>query len=209
MILRSALPSPFGRMVKLAAHVLGQMDSITFEAADTADDKDSIRKQNPLGKIPALVVGKRVIYDSRVILEYLDQQAGGGAIIPASGDARIDCLVRNARNSGILDAAILIVYETRMRPEDKYVEDFVEYQRGKIRRSLDEVAGEGASYDGGAKPDIAQIGLACVLDYLDFRKQVDWRGHCPDHAGYMQAFADAVPGYRETLPPDIDPAPWR
>ena len=209
MILRSAPPSPFGRMVKLAAHVLGLMDGIKVEQTDTMDAGDSIRGQNPLGKIPALIDGKRVIYDSRVILEHLDQKAGGGVIIPASGDARIDCLTRNARNSGILDAAILIVYEGRLRPEDKYVESFVEYQRDKIRRALDQIAGESAEYASGAKPDIAEIGLATVLDYLDLRKPLDWREHCPGHAGYMEAFAAAVPGYRETLPPDIDPAPWR
>ena len=209
MILRSSPASPFGRMVSLAAHVLGQHDDITVKVADTSDDSDDLRQQNPLGKIPALLVGKKTIFDSRVILEYLDQKAGGGGIIPVSGDARYECLVRNSRNMGILDAAILVVYETRFRPEDKYVEDFVEYQRGKIRRSLDQIAAEGADYGGGAKPDLNQIGIACVLDYLDLRKQVEWRDHCPDHAGYMQAFADAVPGYRETLPPGVSPAPWR
>ena len=209
MILRSALPSPFGRMVKLAAHVLGLMGDITVEQTDAMDSSDSIRQQNPLGKIPALIDGDRVVYDSRVILEYLDWKAGGGVIIPASGDARVDCLVRNARNNGILDAAILIVYEGRLRPEDKYVETFVEHQRDKIRRALDQVAGESAEYASGARPDIAEIGLATVLDYLDLRKPLDWREHCPGHAGFMQEFADAVPGYRETLPPDIDPAPWR
>ena len=209
MILRSAPPSPFGRMVKLAANVLGLQDSVTVEDTDTNDPGDSIRRQNPLGKVPALVVGDRVIYDSRVILEYLDAEAGGGIVIPAAGKARFDCLVEYARSSGILDAAILVVYEGRFRPEGMRVESFVEYQRDKIRRALDQMAGEDAGYAAGARPDIAQIALACTLDYLDLRKPVDWRDHCPGHAGFMQAFADAVPGYHATLPPDIDAAPWR
>ena len=209
MILRSSPTSPFGRIVKLAAHALGAMGDITVEETDTADPGDSIRRQNPLGKIPALVTGEGVVYDSRVILEYLDQRAGGGAIIPAPGKARIDCLTLYACNSGILDAAILIVYEDRMRRDDKFDEGFVEYQRDKIRRALDQMAGEEAEYAAGAKPDIGQISLACTLDYLDLRKPLDWRDHCPGHADFMQAFAGAVPGYGETLPPDIGPAPWR
>ena len=82
MILRSAPASPFGRMVKLAAHVLGLMDQITVEHSDTTDPDDTIRLQNPLGKIPALITDSRVIYDSRVILEYFDHLGGGGTIIP-------------------------------------------------------------------------------------------------------------------------------
>lgn len=209
MILRSADASPFGRMVKLAAHALGVMDRITVEACDTGNPDDAIRQQNPLGKIPALITDERVIYDSRVIIEYLDLMAGGGIIIPSAPDARIDCLIRNARINGILDAAILVVYEGRFRPDEKRVESFVEYQRDKIRRALDAIAAEGVQYSNGARPDISEIGLATALDYLDFRHQLNWRDHCPGHADFMQAFADAVPGYRETLPTGIEPAPWR
>ena len=83
MILRSSPPSPFGRLTKIAAHVLGLYDQITVEFTDTNDANDSIRAQNPLGKIPALILDDgRVIYDSRVIVEYMDSLAGGGKIIP-------------------------------------------------------------------------------------------------------------------------------
>lgn len=209
MILRSAPASPFGRMVKIAAYALGVMDNIEVVEADTADPSDNLRQQNPIGKIPALLVDDRVIYDSRVILEYLDMQAGGGQIIPAAGEARLDVLVRNARANGILDAALLVVYESRFRPEAMRVEEVVENHRGKIRRGLDDIAREEASYGNGAMPDISEIGLACTLDYLDFRKQVDWRDHCPAYAAWMQDFAASVPGYQATLPPGIDAAPWR
>ena len=70
MKLRSAGPSPFGRKVRIAAAALGLAGDITVENTDTMDEDDSIRRQNPLGKIPALILDDgRVLYDSRVIVE--------------------------------------------------------------------------------------------------------------------------------------------
>ena len=93
MILRSVPPSPFGRKVRITASVLGLDDKITIEPADTMNPDDSIRGQNPLGKIPALILDDgRVLYDSRVIIEYLDTIAGGGRVIPAEIDARFEAL---------------------------------------------------------------------------------------------------------------------
>ncbi|MCE2517453.1 MAG: glutathione S-transferase N-terminal domain-containing protein [Alphaproteobacteria bacterium] len=209
MKLRSTPMSPFGRMVKIAAYVTGLMDSITVEQSNTMDDHDTIRQQNPLGKIPALILDDRVLYDSRVIIEYLDHLAGGGTLIPTETEARFDALRRNALANGILDAALLVIYEARFRPEDKHVESFVDYQRDKIRRALNSIAEAAPVYRNGATPDLGEIGLACCLDYLDFRKQLDWRDHCPDMAQWMMDFSAAVPGYKDTLPPEIDPAPWR
>lgn len=209
MILRSADASPFGRMVKLAAYVLGRMDEITIEPSKTADPDDTITSQNPLGKIPALITGGKVIYDSRTILDYLDMEAGGGKIIPASGEARLDVQIRCARVNGMLDAALLVIYERRYRPEDMVVESIIEGQRDKIRRALDVIARENRPYENGAMPQVDEIGLACVLDYLDFRKQLNWRDHCPSMEGWITDFAASVPGYHATLPTGIDPAPWR
>jgi glutathione S-transferase len=209
MILRSADASPFGRMVKLAAHVLGRMDGITIEPSDTANPDDTITTQNPLGKIPALITEGRVIYDSRVILDFLDMEAGGGKIIPASGDARVDVNIRCARTTGILDAAILTVYERRYRPEDMVVESVIERQSDKIKRGLGVIATENRPYKNGNMPQVDEIGLACVLDYLDLRKPVNWRDHCPKMEAWITDFAAQVPGYHATLPTGIDPAPWR
>jgi len=209
MRLSSSPASPFGRMIKIAAHVVGVMDQITVVATETSDPDDPVRKLNPLGKIPVLVADDMALYDSRVILEYLDHRAGGGKIIPADPARRFDVLTRNARINGVLDAAILVVYESRFRPEEMRVESFVEYQRDKIRRSLDAIAKDTAAYQNGAMPDIAEIGLACALDYLDFRKQLNWRDHCPEMEAWITSFAAATPGYHDTLPPEIDMAPWR
>ena len=201
MQLRSSPSSPFGRKVKMATYILGFDDQVTPVLTDTLDPNDSICEVNPLGKIPALEDDGATYYDSRVIMEYLDAKAGGGKIIPASGPARFEALTRAALMDGILDAAILVIYERRMRPEDKYVESVVERQRGKIIRGLEVIAAQNPSYGNGAMPDIGEIGLACVLDYLDFRKQVNWRDHAPNLASWLADFAAAVPGYDESMPP--------
>ena len=201
MQLRSSPSSPFGRKVKMATYILGFDDQVTPVLTDTLDPNDSICDVNPLGKIPALEDDGTTYYDSRVIMEYLDAKAGGGKIIPASGPTRYEALTRAALMDGILDAAILVIYERRMRPEDKYVESVVERQRGKIIRGLEAIAAKKPSYSNGAMPDIGEIGLACVLDYLDFRKQVNWRDHAPNLASWLADFAAAVPGYEDSMPP--------
>ena len=200
MILYSAPASPFGRMVKLTAHCLGQIDEIEVRATNTGDPQDEIRTVNPLGKIPALVADGQTLYDSRVIVEFLVARAGGDRIIPASGRQRFDVLTRMAAMVGLLDAALLVVYEGRFRPPEMKVESFLDYQRGKIVRVLETVGD--AAYANGAMPDAGEITLACALDYLDFRKQLDWRDHAPQLQDWLAAFAAAVPGYTVTLPRD-------
>jgi len=201
MQLRSSPSSPFGRKVKMATFILGFDDQVTPVLTDTLDPNDSICEVNPLGKIPALEDGGTTFYDSRVIMEYLDAKAGGGKIIPAHGPERYETLTRAALMDGILDAAILVIYERRMRPEDKYVESVVERQRGKIISGLEAIAEKNPGYSNGAMPDIGEIGLACVLDYLDFRKQVNWRDHAPCLLPWLADFAAAVPGYEDSMPP--------
>ena len=83
MILRSAPASPFGRKVKMAAHIVGVIDRIKIVNADTLSAEDDLRQQNPLGKIPTLILDDgRVLYDSRVIVDYIDHLGGGGRVIP-------------------------------------------------------------------------------------------------------------------------------
>ena len=193
--------SPFGRKVKIAAHVLGLHDDLVEFHINTLDPASGICDVNPLGKIPALEDNGSTLYDSRVIMEYLDTKAGGGKIIPVGGKARFNVLRSAALTDGILDAAVLVVYETRMRPEDKYVDTYVARQRDKIIRGLKGAVATVTSYRNGTMPDVGEIGLACVLDYLDFRQQLNWRDHSPSLAGWLDDFAAVVPGYEGSLPP--------
>ena len=121
-------------------------------------------------------------------MEYLDSRVGGGRLIPAAGIDRYACLTAAAKMDGIIDAALLMVYEGRFRPAERRVDRFVDWQRDKIIRALQSI--EPAPYAGGVVPDVADIGLACALDYLDFRKPLSWRDHAPALADWQ---ADLLP----------------
>ena len=137
MILRSAPPSPFARKVRIALSLLGLDGDVRIEAADTSDPQDSLRGQNPLGKIPALIVEDgTAFYDSRVILDYLDHRAGGGKIIPREPAQRLAAQHLQALCDGILDASILTVYESRWRPAEKHEPKWLDHQAGKVTRAL-------------------------------------------------------------------------
>src|ERR1700693_4207529 len=117
MILRSSPASPFGRKVRIAASVLGLADKIEVRETDLNDPADSIRVQNPLGKISALILDDgTAYYDSRVVLDYLDFLVGAGRVVPREPKARFAALRLQALCDGILDASLLLVYEGRFRP---------------------------------------------------------------------------------------------
>lgn len=195
MILRNALASPFGRKVRIGAALCGLVGRITIESADTNDPKDSVRAQNPLGKIPVLILDDATaIYDSRVILEYFDELAGGGRILPRVGMERIAAQRLHALCDGILDASILLVYEGRWRPKEKHEARWIEHQAGKVSRAL--------AFLEAAPPmlHVGHIGLACALGYQDFRFEGRWRAFYSNLVGWLDEFAWKVPAYEETKP---------
>lgn len=199
MILRTTAPSPFGRKVKIAIELLGLGDQVEVQSADTVDPGDSIRTQNPLGKIPALVLEDgRVVFDSRVIIEYLDGLSDAATLIP-QGDERIDILTRHALADGLMDAALLQVYEKRFRPEDIWHPDWLDYQAGKVTRALDTLEADPPARDGAIT--IAHIATACALGYLDFRFDGTWRASYPGLVAWLEDFAGKVPAFGKTTPP--------
>jgi glutathione S-transferase len=201
MILRSSPSSPFGRKVRIAISLLGLDDRVKIEVADTVDVNDSIRQQNPLGKIPALIAEDGVCYyDSRVILEFLDHLAGGGKIVPTEPQARFAALRLQALCDGILDASILAVYEARWREIEKHEPAWLSHQAGKVVRALAvlEASPPPLAQAGPALPDVGQITLACALGYRDLRFGGDWRNAHPRLVAWLDAFAANVPAYAAT-----------
>ena len=197
MILRSSPPSPFGRKIKLAIGILGLDNEVTIEKADPTDAGDSLRKQNPLGKIPALIVENgTVLYDSPVILEYLDHRAGGAKIVPDEPEARFAALTLQALCDGILDAGILLVYEGRWRPAEKHEPKWIEHQRGKVQRALEVLEAAPPKLD--AIPNVGQITLACALGYGDLRFEGKWRAGHPKLVAWLDEFAARVPAFEKT-----------
>jgi len=195
MILRNAPASPFGRKVRIAADLLGLSQRINIVAADTNDSSDTLRQQNPLGKIPVLITAEGMaIYDSRVIIEYLDQLAGGGKIIPA-GAARYPALVLQALADGIMDASILRVYELRFRAENERSAKWADYQTDKVKRGLDELERHPPAVD---DHSIGGTAGACALGYQDLRFNGDWRASYPKLVAWLDGFAARVPAFAAT-----------
>jgi glutathione S-transferase len=196
LTLRSSPASPFGRKVKMAALELGLMDRIEIVAADTGDPAEPLRQQNPLGKIPTLVLENgTTLFDSRVIVEYLDFLAGGGKLFP-EGEARFAQLRLQALADGLCDAALLQVYEVRFRPEDGRNAAWVANQASKVERAL--IALELVPPVYPDRPRIGEIALACALGYLDLRFQGTWRASHPALVAWLDAFAAKVPAFEAT-----------
>ena len=193
-------PSPFVRFTRVAVRELGLEDAVIEERADTTPytTPDNLRVANPLGKIPVLTrEDGPAIYDSRVIVRYLDTVAGG-RLYPES---RIwEVLTLEATAIGIAESAVLMVYEGRLRPEEKQHADYVEAQWAKVLSALDTVEARWMSHLAGPL-DAAHIAMGCALGYLDFRHGGKWRANCPNLVAWLDKFAAAIPAFAETAPP--------
>ena len=200
-VLRSTATSPFGRKVRIAVEALGLRDRVVMVPANPLEPGDSLRQQNPLGKMPCLVLHDgSALYDSGVIIEFLADVAGSTQMLPARGPARFKALTLARLADGITEAALLMVYEGRFRDDAAtHSPRWLDHQRGKIERAI--AAFEAAPPDS-AKTDIVSIGLACALGYLDWRKPVEWRQDNPGLVDWLAAFARNEPAFAYTRAPD-------
>ena len=203
MILRSSQASPFGRKVRIAISLLGFDEQTKIEPADPTSLSDSLRRQNPLGKIPVLIdEDGTAYYDSRVILDFLDERAGGGKVLPREPRQRLAALRLQALCDGILDASILIVYEGRWRAGEHHEQKWLDHQAGKVTRGLAALESAPPALDPAlrALPHVGQIALACALGYRDFRFGESWRGDHPRLVAWLDNFAARVPAFAATKP---------
>ena len=200
MILRNSPASPFGRKVRIAVDLLGLAGKVEMKDVDLNDPADSIRVQNPLGKIPALVLADgTVYYDSRVIVEYLDHLSGGGHIVPRDTKARFEALRLQALCDGLLDACLLLVYEGRYRPQDMHVQSWIDRQADKVARGLAVLEAAPPKLQPSIDlPNVGQIALACLLGYRDLRFEGAWRKDCPKLVAWLDDFAAQVPAFNAT-----------
>ena len=190
--------SPFVRKCLVTAHELGLADRIELLPAHAhpVQRDQSIIPSNPLGKVPTFFTDDgQVLYDSRVICEYLNALAGG-ALFPAAGTARWQALTLQSLGDGILDATILARYEDMMRPQALRWPDWRAAQLDKAHTSLAHLNARPALLQGRA--DIGAIAVACALWYLDFRfGDTGWRNQYPAVAQWFDAFS-ARPSMRAT-----------
>ncbi|WP_026758522.1 glutathione S-transferase [Sediminimonas qiaohouensis] len=193
--------SPYVRKVLVCLHETGQIDDIEMAQVKTSPvaTADDVAAANPLGKIPALVrPNGPAIYDSRVITRFLDARAEAG-LYP---EAHIwETLTLEATADGIMDAAVGMIYEVRLRPEDKVFDGWLDAQWAKVSRALDALEGRWMSHLSG-RLDMGQIAVACALGYLDFRHGArDWRKGRDALADWYDEFSER-PAMVATQPRD-------
>ena len=195
--------SPFVRKVRVLLIETGQQDRVALQVCmPTPVNPDAQLVQgNPVGKIPALrLADGSVLHDSRVILDYFDYQHVGNPLIPRDGSARWRRLTLASMADGIMDAAVLVRYESALRPVEKHWDQWLDEQRNKIRRTLAELEQE-AIAELTSRFDIASISVACALGYLDFRHpDMQWRSTNPQLAAWY-AEVSQRPSMLQTQPP--------
>lgn len=189
--------SPFVRKVMVAAHELGLVDRIQTVRTVVAMQKPAreLLPENPLGKIPTLVLEDgTILYDSQVIIEYLDSLAGGGRLIPREGRARFTELRRHALATGFLDMLILWRNERdKPHPLPALLDAFALKTDAVLRVLEDEISAIAAGPVG-----LAQITTAVLGAYMDFRfPDLGWRDRCPAFSAWQQRFAER-PSMRAT-----------
>jgi len=160
--------SPYVRKVRVMLHELGMDDEVQLVEVATTPTRPAqeVAAAHALKKIPALIRPEGcTLYDSRVITRYLNERAGAG-FYPESHIW--ESLTLEATGDGILDAAVLMVYEGRCRPEDKQDKGWLDAQWGKIENALDALNARWMSHLAGPM-DAGVISVGCALAYLDFR----------------------------------------
>ncbi|MGQ0597399.1 glutathione S-transferase [Aquabacterium sp.] len=204
MKLIGSLTSPFVRKVRV---VLAEKKlDYKFDIEDVWSADSTISESNPLGKVPCLVMeGGEAIFDSRVIVEYVDTLSPVGKLIPLSGRERVEVRTWEALADGLLDAAVLARMEQTWagRTEAQRSQAWVDRQLDKVKGSLKAMSqGLGdRPWCNGNHHSLADIAVGCALGYLDFRfQQIDWRDDYPNlgklHEKLMQR-----PSFIDTAPP--------
>lgn len=204
MKLRYSATSPYVRKCVVLAHEAGLAGRVELAATSTTDPASGLTKDNPLGKIPALITkDKQTIFDSPVICEYLDSLHRRPKLLPAKGKARWTALRRQALADGILDASILRRYESA-RPANERSSTWDDKQKSVVARALDALEKEAKSLGKGSakRTTLGHIAIGCALGYLDFRFAAEeWRKGRPNLTRWYGDFAKR-PSMTATVPKD-------
>lgn len=191
--------SPYVRKVMFILELAGKTGEVELVpgSGTPLEPNEATCTVNPIGKVPCLITDEGLaVYDSRVICQYLDHKFGLG--LYPEGAAKYPVMVTEALSDGILDAALLGVYEGRLRPEEVRFQPWVDAQLVKINRGLRELDALASGF--GDAVDAGQIAAACTLGYLDFRYgDLGWRESCPALASWYGTIAER-PEMTATVP---------
>jgi glutathione S-transferase len=204
MKLLGALTSPYVRKVRI---VMAEKKLDYQLLLEDVWASDAIQKANPLGKVPCLVMeGGEAVFDSRVIVEYLDTLSPVQRLIPASGRERAEVRTWEALADGTVDACIEVRLEQTWagRTEAQRCPAWVARQMGKVNAAIVAMAQGLADkpFAGGIHFSLADVAVGCALGYLDFRfPQIDWRKPHPNLARLAAKLAQRQ-SFIDTLPPN-------
>lgn len=189
MILLARPASPFARKARVMIIEGGLSDQVEVKMFDTPElMKEEMPKYSPLGKIPALVLGDdSVLFDSKLICEYLDSLHDRDKWFPEDPDTRWQAQQLHMLADGLAEAVITLTMEKIMRPEEFIYQPAIDNQMAKITRALATLDGDIASLSGPA--NIGPLAVACALGYVDFRMtDYDWRANFPNLAKWSEVF---------------------
>ena len=203
MKLLGSTSSPYVRKVRVV--MAEKKLDYAFVTEDVWGPDTTISESNPLGKVPCLIMeGAEALFDSRVIVEYLDTLSPVGKLIPPVGRERAEIKTWEALADGLMDAAILARLEATWtgRTKVQRSQAWIDRQLVKVNATV-KAMGSGLGekpFCGGIHFSLADVAVGCALGYLDFRfPQIDWRTDNPNlvrlHDKLMQrpSFADTVP----------------
>ncbi|OYQ38778.1 glutathione S-transferase [Rhodoferax sp. TH121] len=203
MKLLGSTSSPYVRKVRVV--MAEKKLDYAFVTEDVWAADTTIAESNPLGKVPCLIMeGAEALFDSRVIVEYLDTLSPVGKLIPSVGRERAEIKTWEALADGLMDAAILARLEATWtgRTKAQRSQAWIDRQMRKVTdavKAMDRGLGE-KPFCGGIHLSLADIAVGCALGYLDFRfPQIDWRADHPNLAKLMEklaqrpSFADSIP----------------
>lgn len=201
MKLIGSLASPYVRKVRIV--MAEKKLDYAFVLDNVWVPETTIQQSNPLGKVPCLLMEDGdALFDSRVIVEYLDTLTPVGKLIPGSGRERADMKRWEALADGVLDAAILVRLEKTLRPPEQQSPAWIERQMGKVHAGLKSI-----SSDLGDKPfctgthyTLADVAVGCAVGWLSFRfPEIDWRGDHPNLAKLYDKLSERA-SFKDTVP---------
>ena len=164
---------------------------------DTGKQPPELMKANPLAKIPVLLVeGGDAIYDSPVIVSWIDR-ISGGRLFPQAGEARMRAEIMEAKGGGLCDTLLAHIYERRYRPEAIVHQPWLDKQWERATRTLAHLESSPPSLD---EIDAGKITVRAALGYLALRFPGKWESDCPRLLAWAREFDDRHPALRECLP---------
>jgi glutathione S-transferase len=201
MILTFSAASPFARKVRIAAIELGLIDKIQLVpvTVKVGEPNEEYSKITPLKKLPVLILDDgEVILDSYVIVEYLNELAGGG-LIPEYGPTRWRVKSDHSLLQGILDSMLLCRYENVMRPQGLHWKAWHDDHWNRVWTGMARFEARDDLLSGPLT--IAQIALVCVLGYADFRfADCGWHKNYPKLERFHQKMLER-PSVKISMPP--------